>query len=69
VERLRTAVADGGGGCCAAVGEAGERERIDLKNKVRELESRLEEMKKEGSKVFEYAELISKLGKGIADSR
>lgn len=67
-ERLRTAVADGGG-CCAAAGEAGERERIELRSRVRELESSLEELKNEGKGIWELAEKISKMGKSIAECR
>lgn len=69
VQRLRAAVADGGGGCCAAVGEAGERERTELRCRVRELELSLEELRGEGEGIWELAERISKMGKGISERR
>lgn len=69
VQRLRVAVADGGGGCCAAVGEAGERERAELRRRVGELEHSLEDLRGEGEGIWELAERISKMGRGISERR
>lgn len=68
VQRLRVAVADGGG-CCAAVGEVGERERMELRCRVKELENYLEELRGEGKGIWELAERISKMGKSISECR
>ncbi|KAL0638659.1 hypothetical protein Q9L58_002387 [Maublancomyces gigas] len=69
VQRLRLVVADGSGGCCAAVGEAGERERVELRHRVTELERSLEDLRGEGEGIWELAERISKIGRGISERR
>lgn len=63
IQRLRVAVADGGGGCCAAVGEAGEKERMELRRRVRELENSLQDLRGEREDIWELAERISKIGR------
>lgn len=69
IQRLRVAVADGGGGCCAAVGEAGEKERTELRHRVMELEHSLQDLKGEREDIWELAERISKIGRGISERR
>lgn len=68
LQKLRAAVAGGGGGC-TAVGEADEKEKMELRRRVRELESCLEEIRSEGKGIWELAERISQMGKGIAECR
>jgi chromosome segregation ATPase len=68
VQFLRNPIGDGPG-LCTLAGDAGEKERRDLKLRVKELERCLDEVKRDGRGIWELAEKMAILGRGISECR
>lgn len=54
---------------CTLAGDPAEKERRELKGRVRELERCLDDVKKDARGIWELAEKMARLGKGISECR